>query len=151
VVAFDSDGLLYGLRALVQVINSLSALVDREEDPSVPEGALALRVPPLALSDWPDLPQRGALLSLEREAVEGGVPERVGFFAALHINRLLVALPTDPDSPLDATPPPPSPLLIKEEMKNTFGLIEKHCFLQRITLIPTIVIDSLKTQRFKLI
>jgi hypothetical protein len=88
--ASDNTGLLYGLYCFIQLLQ-LHSQVKIYGD-----GVTAIELPPVTITDWPDLPQRAVLWSyrLGAQTGFGRMRDNVELFSRLRLNVLMLVVDT---------------------------------------------------------
>jgi hypothetical protein len=86
--ASDNTGLLYGMYAFIQLLQ-LHSQVKIYGD-----GVTAVEIPPLRLSDWPDVPQRAVMWSYRAGAKTGfaRLRDNIELFSRLRLNMLMLVV-----------------------------------------------------------
>ena len=87
-VASDNTGFLYGLYALIQLLQ-LHSDVKLFQD-----GYSLVEIPPVAISDWPDTPNRGILWSYQSQCRLGltYLQDNIQLFSKLRLNQLYLVI-----------------------------------------------------------
>ena len=86
--ASDNVGLLYGIYSLIQLVQLHSQIK------VYGDGVTAVEVPPVCLTDWPDMPQRAVMWSYRNgaQAAFAQMRENIELFSRLRLNVLLLVI-----------------------------------------------------------
>ena len=86
--ASDNVGLLYGIYSFIQLVQLHSQIK------VYGDGVTAVEVPPVCLTDWPDMPQRAVMWSYRHgaQAAFAQMRENVELFSRLRLNVLLLVI-----------------------------------------------------------
>jgi ankyrin repeat protein len=147
--ASDTMGLLYGVYALVQLIQLHSDVVHHKDRTD-------LYLPCISISDYPDLPDRAVLWSYRQCARSSykGMRDAVQLLSKLHINRLFLSVESDAinvgaafpgaETSDDETREDSSLDHEGNSLATKICAIDETCRRHGVELVPTLVISCVK-------
>lgn len=92
--ASDPTGIMYAVHTFVQILQLHADFVNSGTSASTPKNMKSIRIPPMTVLDWPDIPNRGVMWSYRctTRTSSSGMKSLVRLLSVLRVNQLFLSV-----------------------------------------------------------